>query len=93
MFPALPAGDTGGGAGPVGELIGIPVAFLVAGIVPVALAALTLVIARLGADELALPLDPEPPAEDDASTAVTGPGVSAGLQPPVDEPREPDTVG
>lgn len=80
-------------AGPVGELIGIPVAFLVAGIVPVALAALTLVIARLGADELAHPLDPEPPAEDDASTAVTGPGVSAGLQPPVDEPREPDTVG
>lgn len=72
-------------AGPVGELIGIPVAFLVAGIVPVALAALTLVIARLGADERAHPLDPEPPAEDDAPTAVTGPGVSAGLQPSADE--------
>lgn len=72
-------------AGPVGELIGIPVAFVVAGIVPVALAALTLVIARLGADERAHPLDPEPPAEDDAPTAVTGPGVSAGLQPPADE--------
>lgn len=74
-------------AGPVGELIGIPVAFLIAGIVPVVLAALTLLIARLGSDEIAHPLDPEPPGEEGAA-AVTGPGAGAGLQPPADEPHE-----
>lgn len=76
-------------AGPIGELIGISTAFLVAGIIPVALAALTLLIARLGADELAHPLDPQPPAEDDEPAAITGPGVSSGLQPPADDaPRQ-----
>ncbi len=86
-------------AGPVGELIGIPVAFIAAGMIPVVLAAITLLTARLGADELAHPLDPQPSADDDLPAEVTGVGVSLGLQPPVDEalpgtatgrPGEPD---
>ncbi len=46
-------------AGPVGETIGIPTAFLLAGLIPTVLAVATLAIARLGADELAHPLDAE----------------------------------
>ena len=44
-------------AGPVGETIGIPTAFLLAGLIPTVLAVATLLIARLGKDELAHPLD------------------------------------
>jgi hypothetical protein len=44
-------------AGPVGERIGIPTAFLVAALVPPLLAAVALVAWRLPADELAHPLD------------------------------------
>ena len=44
-------------AGPVGESIGIPIAFLLAGLIPTVLAVGTLLIARLGADEMAHPLD------------------------------------
>ena len=47
-------------AGPVGESIGIPAAFLIAGLVPTVLAVATLAIARLGADERAHPLDSAP---------------------------------
>lgn len=47
-------------AGPVGEVVGLPIAFLVAGLVPTVLAVATLAIARLGADELAHPLDAAP---------------------------------
>ncbi len=43
-------------AGPVGEAIGIAPTFLIAGLVPVLLAVGTLLIARLGPDELAHPL-------------------------------------
>ncbi len=46
-------------AGPVGETIGIGPTFLVAGLVPVLLAVGTLLIARLGPDELAHPLRDE----------------------------------
>ncbi|MDO9590608.1 MAG: MFS transporter, partial [Microcella sp.] len=50
-------------AGPVAEWVGIPIAFLIAGVVPLILAALTLTIARLGPDELAHPLDDAPGRE------------------------------
>jgi MFS family permease len=46
-------------AGPVGEAIGIAPTFLIAGLVPVLLAVGTLLIARLGPDELAHPLTDE----------------------------------
>ncbi|MET0862946.1 MAG: MFS transporter [Nakamurella sp.] len=44
-------------AGPVGDSIGIAPAFLIAGLVPTALAVGTLLIARLGSDEREHPLD------------------------------------
>ncbi len=73
-------------AGPVGELIGIPVAFLAAGAIPVVLAALTLLIARLGPDELAHPLtETEIVVSTDTGPIVTGPGAASGRQRPVDE--------
>lgn len=73
-------------AGPVGELIGIPVAFLAAGSIPVVLAALTLLIARLGPDELAHPLaDLEVVVSTETGPIVTGPGAASGRQRPVDE--------
>ena len=73
-------------AGPVGELIGIPLAFIVAGLIPVALAALTLLIARLGPDELAHPLtDSEVVVSTQTGPTVTGPGAASGRQAPVDE--------
>ncbi|MGY1686431.1 MULTISPECIES: MFS transporter [unclassified Geodermatophilus] len=52
-------------AGPVGEGAGLRAAFLVAGLAPPVLAAITLLVARLPADERAHPLDrpvPEPDA-------------------------------
>jgi MFS family permease len=73
-------------AGPVGELIGIPVAFLAAGLIPVVLAALTLLIARLGPDELAHPLtDSGVVVSTNTGPIVTGPGAASGRQAPVDE--------
>ncbi|MHA6694330.1 MFS transporter [Homoserinimonas sp. A520] len=54
-------------AGPVGEGVGIPITFAVAGLVPVVLAVLAIVIFRMPQDELDHPLDPEiepgPPAQ------------------------------
>ncbi|MET0976917.1 MAG: MFS transporter [Leifsonia sp.] len=70
-------------AGPVGEFIGIAPAFLFAGLIPVGLAVATLLIARLGPDELAHPLD-DLPVEGDA---VTGGEAAAGFEAPVDERR------
>ena len=70
-------------AGPVGEAIGIAPTFVFAGSVPILLAVGTLVLARLGSDERAHPLDADGP---DAA-AVTGAAAAAGLEPPVEEPR------
>jgi MFS family permease len=53
-------------AGPIGESIGLPITFLVVGLLPTLLAVGTLLLARLGADELAHPLD-VPPAADGAA--------------------------
>ncbi len=73
-------------AGPVGELIGIPIAFIAAGILPVVLAALTLLIARLGPDELAHPLESSAMVTStETGPIVTGPGAASGLQRPADE--------
>lgn len=44
-------------AGPAGALLGIPLVFVLAGLVPIALSALALWLGRLKADELAHPLD------------------------------------
>jgi MFS family permease len=67
-------------AGPIGESVGIPVTFLVVGLVPTILALATLVIARLGADELAHPLDVAPAAQED-SAPVAGPIVDVAAGP------------
>ena len=48
-------------AGPVGEHIGIAPAFAVAGLAPTLLAVITIVAARMPADEIANPLDPARP--------------------------------
>ncbi|SHL01227.1 Predicted arabinose efflux permease, MFS family [Pseudonocardia thermophila] len=50
-------------AGPVGEALGLPLTFVIAGVVPVALAVVALVGWRLPADEIAHPLDPGPGEE------------------------------
>jgi MFS family permease len=55
-------------AGPVSEAIGLTATFLVAGLVPPVLAAVTLLAARLPADEIAHPLDRRP-AQDVGATA------------------------
>jgi MFS family permease len=49
-------------AGPVGEWIGIPMTFVLAGTVPVFLAVAAIVAWRLPADEIAHPLEPSPDA-------------------------------
>lgn len=46
-------------AGPVGESLGIPITFVIAGLVPVLIAVLALVIFRMPKDELEHPLDSE----------------------------------
>ena len=87
--------QTGGGAGafalalapismavtdPVGELIGTRVAFLAAGVIPMALAALTLLIARLGPDEPAHSLtDRAMQTRTVTEQVVTGPAAAASL--------------
>ncbi len=47
-------------AGPVGEWIGIPLTFVLAGTIPVFLAVAAIIGWRLPADEIAHPLEPEP---------------------------------
>jgi len=47
-------------AGPVGEWIGIPMTFVLAGVIPVFLAVAAILGWRLPADEIAHPLDPAP---------------------------------
>jgi MFS family permease len=61
-------------AGPVGEWIGIPTTFVLAGAVPVFLAAAAILAWRLPADEIAHPLEPEPDATAaPASSGLRGP--------------------
>jgi MFS family permease len=50
-------------AGPVSGWIGLTATFLVAGLVPLALAVVAVLAARMTADELAHPLDRRPAAE------------------------------
>ncbi len=58
-------------AGPVGEAIGIAPAFVVAGAVPVVVAVVAIIWARMPSDELAHPLDlpPEPPGSPEPAPA------------------------
>lgn len=61
-------------AGPVGEWIGIPLTFVLAGLVPTFLAVAAIVAWRLPADELAHPLrDTEEVGVPAATTGTTGP--------------------
>jgi MFS family permease len=61
-------------AGPVGEWIGIPTTFVLAGAVPVFLAVAAILGWRLPADEIAHPLDTEPDTTAaPASSGLTGP--------------------
>lgn len=60
-------------AGPVGELIGFGPTFLVAGLVPIVLAVVVLVVFRMGRDEVAHPLDVSP-----AEVLAEGPPDEAG---------------
>ncbi len=53
-------------AGPVGEWIGIPTTFVLAGVIPVFLAVAAILGWRLPADEIAHPLDPGPERADTA---------------------------
>lgn len=85
-------------AGPVGEWFGIAPTFLVAGTVPVLLAIVTLVTARLGSDELAHPLrdEPEEAPVDEASgyvvgadeSGATGTATSATISPELADPHD-----
>lgn len=52
-------------AGPVSEVVGLTPVFLAAGLVPIVVGALALILGRLGPDEIAHPLDA--PATDDAA--------------------------
>lgn len=63
-------------AGPLGEGVGIAPVFIVAGLVPVPLAILAVLLPRLGRDEIAHPLDPAPPGE--AGLAQAGDDPPAG---------------
>ncbi len=63
-------------AGPVGEAIGIAPAFVIAGVVPVALALATVFLAGMPRDEIAHPLDPAPGEHADESDG-DGPTVDA----------------
>ncbi len=67
-------------AGPVGESIGIGPTFLVAGLVPVALAVGTLLIAGLGPDELAHPLADAPVGDAAVSDDAVDEGQNAATQ-------------
>lgn len=60
-------------AGPIGEWVGIPLTFLLAGTVPVLLAVAAVVGWRLDRDELAHPLDTAPPAAPAETLDETGP--------------------
>jgi MFS family permease len=57
-------------AGPVGERIGIPTTFVLAGTVPVFLAVAAILGWKLPADEIAHPLEPVPDADPESRPAV-----------------------
>lgn len=54
-------------AGPVGQAVGLPVTFLIAGVAPLLIGVVALVAARMPADEIAHPLDTT--GTDDIDTA------------------------
>lgn len=60
-------------AGPVGVAIGIPITFIIAGVVPTLLAVVTILAFRMPADEIANPLDGAAAEIDPASQEVLGP--------------------
>jgi MFS family permease len=65
-------------AGPVGEWLGVPLTFVLAGAIPVFLAVAAILGWRLPQDEIANPLDREPdPKEGPADTAPTATGETS----------------
>ncbi|MBN9607482.1 MAG: MFS transporter [Actinomycetales bacterium] len=65
-------------AGPVGETIGFPLTFALAGLIPPVLAVVTIVVARMPADEIAHPLDRRPPATAPIDLPDSGSGGPSG---------------
>jgi formate hydrogenlyase subunit 4 len=56
-------------AGPAGDLLGLPVTFLIVGLVPLLIGLVAIVVARMTTDEIAHPLDAAAePAEVPAET-------------------------
>ncbi len=66
-------------AGPVSALVGLQTTFLVAGVAPLVIAVVALVLGRLPADEIAHPLDRQ------LDDGQPGDGQPAGVRPAVDE--------
>lgn len=60
-------------AGPAGELVGLPVVFLIAGVAPLVIGVVAIVAARMRRDELANPLDAAEPADLDTVDASAEP--------------------
>ena len=65
-------------AGPVGEAVGLAPAFVAAGAIPVVLAVVTILLFRLGKDEILHPLDlaeTTPPDDDETDAVGSGDGA------------------
>lgn len=62
-------------AGPVGVAVGLPIAFLAAGLIPPVLAGLAIVLARMPKDEIDNPLDPPDREIDPSSQETLGPSA------------------
>jgi MFS family permease len=75
-------------AGPVGERVGYAAVFLVAGTVPILLAVITVLAARMPADEVAHPLDAALPADSDAIAPHLEPAAETGVREPQREERQ-----
>ncbi|HLL64185.1 MAG TPA: MFS transporter [Micromonosporaceae bacterium] len=83
-------------AGPVSTAIGLDATFVLAGVLPTAIAVLAIVLAKMRQDELAHPLDvpPEPsqPGESDPDGSQPGPiqpeSIQSGPPEPTGPPRE-----
>jgi MFS family permease len=62
-------------AGPVGVAIGIPITFIIAGAIPVPLAIITIIAARMMRDEIENPLEGADAEIEPSSQEILGPGT------------------
>ncbi len=69
-------------AGPAGSLLGLPVTFLIVGLVPLLIGLVAIVVARMTTDEIAHPLDSTEPSEPiEAPAEVLEPAVPVAVVP------------